>query len=235
MKVTKIVRKHRNSSASPSAERKLSTGSQSSQRSQSSQSRSRRAPQERQPIMVASIANFDHPKSFKSVKPPKQRTGTQTDFDSDSDFAQQAEISISIQTDAPPNQLQAVRKRSADKIVVDVADGSSLLTREESNDVRREEIAESPQLFIPPTPPLPETPPPTQFIGESTEHPPAPPTPLRERKAKAESKADQMIESHSDLLLKFPPPPETLMKKTPETIRKSYTPTLQEGKAIFYR
>ena len=179
--------------------------------------------------MVASIANFDHPRSFKSVKPPKQRMGTQTDFDSDSDFAQQAEISISIQTDAPPNQLQAVRKRSADKIVVDVADGS-LKTREESNDICREEIAESPQLFIPPTPPLPETPPPTQFIGES-EHPPPPPTPLRERKAKAESKADQMIESHSDLLLKFPPPPETLMKKTPETIRKTYTPTLQEGKS----
>ena len=176
--------------------------------------------------MVASIANFDHPRSFKSVKPPKQRAGTQTDFDSDSDFAQQAEISISIQTDAPPSQLQAVRKRSVDKIIVDVG-------VEESNDVRREEIAESPQLFIPPTPPLPETPPPTQFIGDTTEHPPAPPTPLRERKAKAESKADQMIESHSDLLLKFPPPPETLMKKTPETIRKSYTPTLQEGKAIF--
>ena len=155
--------------------------------------------------------------------------GTQTDFDSDSDFAQQAEISISIQTDAPPSQLQAVRKRSADKIVVDVADGS-LITRDESNDISREEIAESPQLFIPPTPPLPETPPPTQFIVGESEHPPAPPTPLRERKAKAESKADQMIESHSDLLLKFPPPPETLMKKTPETIRKTYTPTLQEGK-----
>ena len=227
MKVTKIVRKHRNSSASPSAERKLSTGSQSSQRSQS-----RRAPQERQPIMVASIANFDQPRSFKSVKPPKQRMGTQTDFDSDSDFAPHGEISISIQTDAPPSQLQAVRKHSTDKIVVDVTEGS-LVTRDhdqnnQNNDICRDEIAESPQLFIPPTPPLPETPPPTQYESEGG-HPPPPPTPLRERKAKAESKADQMIESHSDLLLKFPPPPEKLMKKTPETARKSYTPTLQEG------
>ena len=58
VKVTKIVRKSRNSSASPHAERKISTGSNSSRTS-------RRAPQERQPIMVASIANFDQPRKFR--------------------------------------------------------------------------------------------------------------------------------------------------------------------------
>ena len=132
------------------------------------------------------------------MKPPKQRAGTQTDFESelDSDYGvPHGEISISIQTDAPPSKLQAVRKRSADKIVVDVAEGS-LVTRDtdmpacRETDISRDGIAESPQLFIPPTPPLPETPPPTQNDDEA----PPPPTPLRERKA-MESKADQMIGS----------------------------------------
>ena len=218
VKVTKIVRKNRNSSASPSTERKISTGSQSSQRS----AHSRRAPQERQPIMVASIANFDQPRSFSSVKAPRSRLhgGTQTDFETDSDFDRVApgEISISIQTDTNPAHLGVTRKNSlGKKIMVDVAEtGSETEHNKESgnnfNHNQPEIIAESPQLFIPATP----SPPPPN------EHNSPPPTPVLQRK-KMESKADEIIYSHSELLSKndeLPPPPAKLLQKTPELSRK---------------
>ena len=46
--------------------------------------------------MVASIANFDQPKTFSSVKPPKVRQGTQTDFDSDSDYGSPGKFQIYV-------------------------------------------------------------------------------------------------------------------------------------------
>ena len=206
VKVTKIVRKSRNASASPHAERKISTGSNSSMRSGA-----RRAPQERQPIMVASIAAFDHqPRKFSSVKAPNfrkaistQTTHSNPGSDYDSDFTPPGDISISIKTDQPGHQLQAIRRQTNDtcKVVVDVTD-QGLVTRGNSDDVADERIAESPQLFIPPSPP----PPPTE-----TPPPPEPPTPLPERK-KLNAKADEFINQHYDLIKDFPPVPACVAK-----------------------
>ena len=202
--MTKIVRKSRNASASPHAERKISTGSNASSRGGA-----RRAPQERQPIMVASIANFDQPRKFSSVKPPNFRKAMSTQTsnpgsDYDSDYTPAGEISISIKTDPPVHQLQAIRKCSTGKVVVDVTD-QGLVTRDGlvQNDTD-ERIAESPQLFIPPSPP----PPPPSAT-------PPPPTPLIERK-KMDAKADELIHQHHDLIAEFPPIPNCAKADFPE-------------------
>lgn len=214
VKVTKIVRKSRNASASPHAERKISTGSNSSTRG------GRRAPQERQPIMVASIANFDQPRKFSSVKAPNFRKAISTQTsqhsnpgsDYDSDFTPAGEISISIKTDPPGHQLQAIRKQTGEtgKVVVDVTD-QGLVTRG-NDDIADERIAESPQLFIPPSPP----PPPTE-----TPPPPQPPTPLPERK-KLNAKADELINQHHDLIKDFPPVPACVAKDDQPTTSNNF-------------
>jgi len=179
--------------------------------------------------MVASIANFDQPRSFASVKPPRSRAhgGTQTDFESDSDMDRVApgEISISIQTDTNPAHLGVTRKNSAGKkIMVDVADSNSLNNqlRPVESTIQQERIAESPQLFIPATP---SPPPPPRNSSP-------PPTPLLQRK-KMESKADEIINSHSELLhtaSNFPPPPAALLQKTPEQNRKEIPEKFPEVK-----
>ena len=201
--MTKIVRKSRNASASPHAERKISTGSNASSRGGA-----RRAPQERQPIMVASIANFDQPRKFSSVKAPNFRKGMSTQTsnpgsDYDSDYTPAGEISISIKTDPPAHQLQAIRKCSTGKVVVDVTD-QGLVTRDGLINDTDERIAESPQLFIPPSPP----PPPPSAT-------PPPPTPLFERK-KMNAKADELINQHHNLIAEFPPIPNCAKADFPE-------------------
>ena len=78
------------------------------------------------PIMVASIANFDKPRQFSSVKPPKSRmhSGVQTD-DGYSDMESVGEISVSIQADLDLSKMAAQHKiENSGKVLVDVGDSN---------------------------------------------------------------------------------------------------------------
>ncbi|CBY15170.1 unnamed protein product [Oikopleura dioica] len=168
VKVTKIIRKV---PPSPGSHRKISTGSQSG--------RVRRVPpKEKQPVLIASIANFDGQEQRKhsSVKPPRISSGAQTDFsDTGSDVVQPgAEISISIQAglDFAGSQISR-RKDSRGKCQVELVNSPSH-SRASSNVCTRELV-----LSPPPTPPPP-------------------------RKT---SLADEIISKNEDMLSSFPPPP----------------------------
>lgn len=156
---------------SPGSHRKISTGSQSG--------RVRRVPpKEKQPVLIASIANFDGQEQRKhsSVKPPRISSGAQTDFsDTGSDVVQPgAEISISIQAglDFAGSQISR-RKDSRGKCQVELVNSPSH-SRASSNVCTRELV-----LSPPPTPPPP-------------------------RKT---SLADEIISKNEDMLSSFPPPP----------------------------
>ena len=180
VKVTKIFRKTPNS---PGPERKISTGSQTGTR------RRRVPPKDSQKIMVASIANFDEPRRYASVKPPRISSGIQTD-DAGSDFESTGAISISIQADLNPAASRVTHKFSdSGKVQCDVTETAR---------------GRTPDSFSA-TPPLEEC---DRFAV-----PPPPPTPLLSRRNVSENNADRIIRENENLLELFPPLPKAVIEE----------------------
>lgn len=206
VKVTKLFRKTANS---PGPERKISSGSYDGRISTTSYdgrtSRRRRAPPKDDPqnIMIASIANFDEPRQYASVKPPNKHLGIQTDDGyTGSDMEFPGEFSILIQADLNPSSSRASH-RISDKgnVHVDISE-----TDISQIDMNRERA--TPDSLPPSTPPFAHS---DRFTITS---PPPPPTPvLPRRRVTAANDADRIIRENESLLELFPPLPQAVIEE----------------------